>query len=622
MARARRRAVWRADSPRGADRAARAGRRRALCGALAAFALTVWLLAAAGGASAVIVHLHGGPIVSYQPLRGAPPRALDEYFSNLDYNGGPVMASNTNYTVYWDPAGAPKYPAGYQAGVDRYLEDLAHDSGGHGNVDSVSSQYNDAAGSFSAYDSHFGGELIDTDPYPVNGCKEATICLTDAQLRKELSTFVKAQGLATDLEHEYFLLTPPKVEDCFEAAGFECSAGSKAPYYCAYHGNQPEPAGGELIYSNDPYVGGNRGCDDGNHPNEISDSALEGGLSHEHNESITDPEPNNAWTDLGGSGGEIGDKCRTFEAATEYGTPVGVEGGKKYNQVINGHHYWYQQEWSNQTDQCLQRFTLAGVEPTATFTSAPKTGTSVSFNAGSSTAPGGVFRFNWQFNDGPGLAIPTETSTPTVTHTFPKEGAYTVALTVFASNGTSIGAARTVIVGTPPAPVVTHLAPAKGPASGETSVTITGKNLAGATAVHFGAAAASFTVSSNTQIVAVSPAGAAGTSDVTVQTPGGTSAIMSADHFKYLPTVTAVSPSSGTTAGNQEVTVTGSGFVLGTSETAIRFGSAKAASVDCTSSTSCTVRTPPHPAGTVDVIATVAGVASVKSPPADQYTYS
>ena len=54
---------------------------------------------------------------------------------------------------------------------------------------------------------------------------------------------------------------------------------------------------------------GNPLCDDGNHPNGTSDGALIGGLSHEHVESITDPEPNNAWTDWGAETGEIGDKC-------------------------------------------------------------------------------------------------------------------------------------------------------------------------------------------------------------------------------------------------------------------------------------------------------------------------
>ncbi len=141
------------------------------------------------------------------------------------------------------------------------------------------------------------------------------------------------------------------MEDCFEASGRECSAGSKTPVYCAYHGNISLPEGAEIIYSNDPYVTGVEGCDDGNHPNgSTSDGVLVGGLSHEHNESTTDPEPNSAWTDFGGFGGEIGDKCRTFEARSEFGAPLGkAANGAKYNQVIDGHFYWYQQEWSNQT---------------------------------------------------------------------------------------------------------------------------------------------------------------------------------------------------------------------------------------------------------------------------------
>ena len=124
------------------------------------------------GASAVIAHLRDGHALSYQPLRHAALLALtprvpaDQAFSNLDYNGGPVMPSNTNYTVYWDPAGAPRYPTGYESGVDRYLEDLAHDSGSVTNVDSVSTQYGDAAGQAAAYASHFGGELSTPTPTP------------------------------------------------------------------------------------------------------------------------------------------------------------------------------------------------------------------------------------------------------------------------------------------------------------------------------------------------------------------------------------------------------------------------------------------------------------------------
>ena len=79
-------------------------------------------------------------------------------------------------------------------------------------------------------------------------------------------------------------------------------------------------------------------------------------------------------------------------------------------------------------------------------------------------------------------------------------------------------------------------------------MTITGTNLTGATAVNFGAnAATGHSVNSATSITATSPAGSAGTVDVTVTTPGGTSATSSADHFTYVaaPTVTGVSPNAG-----------------------------------------------------------------------------
>jgi hypothetical protein len=96
----------------------------------------------------------------------------------------------------------------------------------------------------------------------------------------------------------------------------------------------------------------------------------------------------------------------------------------------------------------------------------------------------------------------------------------------------------------PPAPTVTGLSPASGPTTGGTSVTITGTNLAGASAVAFGSApATSFTVTSATSITATSPVGAAGTVDVTVTTLGGTSTLASTDHFTYAVsgvTVTAV----------------------------------------------------------------------------------
>ena len=117
--------------------------------------------------------------------------------------------------------------------------------------------------------------MIDTDPYPASGCYAGLICLTDAQIRAELTKYVTAHELPTDLTHEYFLLTPPTVVSCLTTKDSECSFND----YCAYHSHIPLGVG-ELIYADDPYVNGDPGCDDGQHPNgTTSDSAIEGGLS-------------------------------------------------------------------------------------------------------------------------------------------------------------------------------------------------------------------------------------------------------------------------------------------------------------------------------------------------------
>jgi hypothetical protein len=106
-----------------------------------------------------------------------------------------------------------------------------------------------------------------------------------------------------------------------------------------------------------------------------------------------------------------------------------------------------------------------------------------------------------------------------------------------------------------PTPTVTNVNPNTGPTPGGISVTITGTNFSGATAVRFGSnAAGSFTVNSATQITATSPAGI-GTVDVTVTTAGGTSAISTADQFTYGlgGTTTALSSSQNPSSFGQPV---------------------------------------------------------------------
>ncbi|GLH74968.1 hypothetical protein GETHLI_34700 [Geothrix limicola] len=92
----------------------------------------------------------------------------------------------------------------------------------------------------------------------------------------------------------------------------------------------------------------------------------------------------------------------------------------------------------------------------------------------------------------------------------------------------------------------------------ESTVTLTGAHFLGATQVAFNQISTSFTVSSDTQIQAIAPAGlTAGT--ITVTTPGGTGTSATAYTVAYwAPTITSVSPSSGQVG--MPVVITGTNF--------------------------------------------------------------
>jgi hypothetical protein len=98
------------------------------------------------------------------------------------------------------------------------------------------------------------------------------------------------------------------------------------------------------------------------------------------------------------------------------------------------------------------------------------------------------------------------------------------------------------------APAVSGVSPSSGPVAGGTSVTITGSGFTFAMAVNFGTSAAtSFVVNSDSQITAVSPAGAAGTVDVLVSSSAGTSAAAASDRFTYQAPVSTPQPAPGST---------------------------------------------------------------------------
>jgi hypothetical protein len=155
-------------------------------------------------------------------------------------------------------------------------------------------------------------------------------------------------------------------------------------------------------------------------------------------------------------------------------------------------------------------------------------------------------------------------------------------------------------------PIVTHVDPIAGSPAGGTTVTISGTNFTGATAVTFGSAnAVSFEVNSESGITAVSPPGK-GTVDVTVTAPEGTSPFSVADQFVYSlpPTLTKLAPTKGPVSGGTTVTITGTNFV-GTE--AVRFGGGAATGFVVNSATKITAVSPAEPAGTVDLTVTTSG---------------
>jgi IPT/TIG domain len=172
----------------------------------------------------------------------------------------------------------------------------------------------------------------------------------------------------------------------------------------------------------------------------------------------------------------------------------------------------------------------------------------------------------------------------------------------------------------PPAPTVTGLNPTSGVTAGGTTVVIAGTGFTGATAINFGSLKASFTINSDTQITASSPAQCAGAVHVTVSSAGGTSATSNADLFTYnapRPVVSSVNPNSGSVKGGTQVTIVGSGF---TCATAVTFGSVAASSFTVNSDAQIAALSAAEPVGTIDVTVTTAGGTSATST-SDQFTY-
>ena len=314
------------------------------------------------------------------PTEIAARKYLDNS-GNMVNLGGPVMHSETTYPIFWDPGG--KLHAKTKSLITQYLKDVAHDSGSQGNVYSVLSQYTDSSG-HAAYRQRFGGAFTDTHAYPANdpSCltyayayppwPAGTPCLEQSQIVAELSGFISSHSLPTGMSSVYFIFTPDGVPVCQQS-------GLCNTTWCAFHshvgaGKQAKlyaviPTSGTPGRSFAEHCGHNDGGTQVQEPNgDLADVAINM-ISHELSETITDPLVGSPFTDpsshqawLSGYS-EVSDKCQDAGPAGFNHDPnafLPVLGGSAtkgtlYDQLINGHRYYTQSNWSNKDGACKMR---------------------------------------------------------------------------------------------------------------------------------------------------------------------------------------------------------------------------------------------------------------------------
>ncbi len=582
-------------------RAAGAGRLRPVTprAAGAAFLLGAVLATVASTAFAS----GGGPRISNRIGGLVPPSKVHDQSGcnpacgngKLAFHGGPTMTTNKVYTVFWQPSGW-FLDAGYQATVNRFFQDVAHDNNMPTNVYAATTQYSSIQ-----YASTYGGTYTDTTtPFPASGCHlygvGATLCLSDGQLRTELNNVILKQAWTMSPTTLFFIFTPKDVETCAQGS---CAYVN----YCAYHSYS-----GSLLYASMPYpfttiTGSNFGsCDSGQRPNNDDADSVLNVTSHEHNEAITDPRLN-AWYD--NAGYENGDKCSWY-----FGSVSGPNGAE-YNQTINGDHYFLQLEFSNDSGasgSCVQTHSVpgggGGGGPTITSfnPTSGQVGQAVDIQGTSFTGATSV-----KFNGTPDPGYVVNSSSDISAHV--PTGATSGFITVTTPSGTGTSSQQ-FVVSSANGPTVTSFTPTSGPVG--TNVSITGTGFTNATQVSFnGQPAVNFTVNSDTSINANVPGGAS-TGPIAVTTPIGTgqsSTSFTVTTVSPRPTITGFTPTQG--YPGTKVTITGTNF---TGATSVMLGSKAAAfTVDSSTSITATVPTEPYLGSYRWTVTTPSGTASSTS---------
>ncbi len=149
-------------------------------------------------------------------------------------------------------------------------------------------------------------------------------------------------------------------------------------------------------------------------------------------------------------------------------------------------------------------------------------------------------------------------------------------------------------------PVLSSVTPSGGALAGGTTITLNGTGFyAGLTVNVGGSACTSVNVLSDIEATCVTPANPAGTADLFLSNLDGQTSLLTNGYlYAEAPVLSSISPNSGTTAGGNSVTITGSFF---TSTPEVRFAGLDCNNIVFIDANTLTCDTPAHPTGFVTV---------------------
>jgi hypothetical protein len=480
------------------------------------------------------------------PINTAPATAPQP---TLAYNGGSLIQSVEVTAVFWGPSVNPNVVSGapgFFGAVTNspYMTMLA--------------EYNQTGNTIGT--GSFTGSYVDMDaPVPPSGTN-----LMNEEIQAELGRLIDLGKIpANDGKNIFMVFFPPGVVIDQGNGQLSCQ------YFCAYHSAFTRN-GSNVFYGVMPdHYGG--GCDQGCGTADPL-SNLYRSTSHELTEAITDPVPGQGWYD--NNFGEIGDICVDFNGTTN--------------------NYTVQTEWSNEASGCRDHKGTAANTVTVTFddTLVTAIGGSMTYkitSTGTGTMTLEASEIDLSSKGFPGTFSPTTMSanggSSTLTVTVPTGvRSQTVPFNVGAVDADGVHHfARVNLHVKGAAATITGITPATGPTQGGTSFEIDGTNFGlGATAFVCRTSTCSATGripiqgsyvggTSGTKFTGVMPSHAAGA--VTIGLMNANDTTITKVSYTYTagakPTVAAVDPPSGPTAGGTFTIITGTGF---SSNATVTFG--------------------------------------------------